>query len=338
MKKVPAENAVGLSLAHDLTQVSREGVRSTRFRRGHVFTPEDVPVLLDMGKANVFVGDLDSDEVHEEDAAIALANVLGRNINCSKPTEGKITVRAACNGLYKINSEALLKVNSLPDWTVVTCRKNIRVSEGSDVCGLRIVPLYTSKENVDAAVKIAQDNFPILEVVPFKPLKTGIIITGGEVYSGRLPDKFEPILRKKLEPYGANIIGVEKAPDELDFILSKVNEFKEKGAELILLTGGMSVDPDDLTPGAIKRASEELIVHGVPMQPGNMFTLGYSGGIAIVGVPAASMKRPVTSVDVFLPRIFAGERLSKSDFLIRGENGLCLSCEHCIFPNCHFGA
>ncbi|MDR2606378.1 MAG: molybdopterin-binding protein [Oscillospiraceae bacterium] len=337
MKKVAAESAVGLALAHDLTQITLEGVRSTRFSRGHVFSAEDIPVLLDMGKANVFVGDPDSDEVHEEDAAIALAKVLGANVVFSEPVEGKITVTAACDGLFRVNSDALVEINSVPDWTVVTRRQNVRVSAGGLLGGLRIVPLCTAKANVDAAVALAETNYPVLEVVPFKPLKTGLIITGGEVFSGRLPDKFEPVIRAKLEPFGAEVIGAEKAPDDTEYIYGKIIQFVERGAELVLLTGGMSVDPDDLTPGAIKRASDEFVTHGSAMQPGNMLTLGYRGDTAIIGVPAASLKNAVTSFDVFLPRVLAGIRLCKRDFIVSGENGICLKCEHCIFPNCQYG-
>jgi hypothetical protein len=337
MKKIRSEDAVGETLCHDLTEINRDGVRSTRFRRGHVFTRDDIPALLDMGKAHIYAWDPAADEVHEEEAALELAGVIGRNINFSKPTEGKITLTAAADGLFHVNTEALHKINSVPDYTVAVRRNNITVSAGDKLGGLRIVPLVTKRENTDTAVRLAEDSFPVAEVKPFLPLKTGIIITGGEVFSGRIPDRFEPILRAKLKPFGANILGVKFAPDDTGVITEHIHHFLNLGAEVILLTGGMSVDPDDVTPTAIRRSSTEFLTYGVPMQPGNMLTLAYSGNTVLAGIPAASMKAPVTSFDIFLPRIFAGDDLRGTDFAALGAGGFCMQCDVCRYPVCNFG-
>ncbi|MDR0905703.1 MAG: molybdopterin-binding protein [Oscillospiraceae bacterium] len=339
MKKLPTEQAIGQTLCHDMTRLSREGVRSVGFKRGHVLTEADVAELLDMGKTNVYIWEPEANEVHEEDAATELSSVLfGQGIKASGVSEGKIQLEAVHDGMFRVNSAALRQINEVPDYTVACRRKNIFVKRGETLAGFRIVPLVTKRENVDAAVSIAKANAPIFEVLPFQPLKTGVIITGSEVYNGRIPDKFEPIIRAKADAYGAKIIGVEKSDDDTEMILSLIDKFKSDGAELILLTGGMSVDPDDLTPGAIRRSGAEVICQGIAMQPGNMFTLGYLENTALVGVSAASMKSPVTSVDVFLPYIFAGVKITKSDIAERGENGFCLRCEVCHFPTCFYGA
>ena len=176
-----------------------------------------------------------------------------------------------------------------------------------------------------------------MQVLPYKPLKCAVIITGSEVYYGRIKDAFEPIMRKKVADLGGEMLGVEKCPDEMERILSAIEKFKAQGAELILLTGGMSVDPDDLTPGAIKRTGAEIVCRGVPMQPGNMLTIAYLDGTVLMGVPGASMHTPATSMDFFLPRIFAGLKIRPEDIAELGEGGLCMNCKVCLFPRCGFG-
>lgn len=339
MRKIRVEEAVGETLCHDMTGISPEGVKGVMFRRGHVITDADIPALLNIGKSHIFVWEPDADEVHEDDAALALAEAIcGNNLAYDKkPSEGKIQISASIDGLFRVNREALRRINSVPDYTVACLPENTKVTKSQKVGGLRIVPLVTKRENVNAAVRIAKENFPVFEVLPFKSLKCGVVITGSEVYYGRIQDKFEPIMRKKMEDYGAEVLGVTKCPDSLDMLLNAISSFKNKGAELILLTGGMSVDPDDLTPSAIRQSGAELITQGVPMQPGNMLTMAYLGDTTLVGVPGASMHSPTTSLDVFLPRIFAGVKITKEEISGYGEGGLCMGCTECRYPICYFG-
>jgi molybdenum cofactor synthesis domain-containing protein len=339
MRKMRVEEAVGEMLCHDMTGISANGVKGVMFKRGHIIAEGDIPALLNIGKSHIFVWEPEAGEVHEDDAALALAEVIcSGNISFDKkPSEGKIQLSAGADGLFRIHRDALKKINSVPDYTVACLPNDTRVSKNQKLCGLRIVPLVTKQENVDAAVKIAQENFPVFEVLPFLPLKCGVVITGSEVYYGRIQDKFEPIMRSKLQSYGAQILGAVKCPDNLDMLLDAVMNFKNQGAELILLTGGMSVDPDDLTPTAIRSSGAEIITQGVPMQPGNMLTMAYLGNTMLIGVPGASMHFPTTSLEVFLPRIFAGLTISKEEIPGYGEGGLCMGCTECRYPVCYFG-
>lgn len=339
MRKIRVEDAVGETLCHDMTGISSEGIKGVMFKRGHVITESDIPALLNIGKVHIFVWEPDADEVHEDDAALELAEVIcGDNVVYDKkPSEGKIQLSSAVDGLFRINREALRKINSVPDYTVACLPNYTRVTKNQKLCGLRIVPLVTKRKNVSAAVEIAKENHPVFEVLPFKALQCGVIITGSEVYYGRIQDKFEPVMRKKLHSFGAELLGVTKCPDDLDMLLGAINSFKIQGAELILLTGGMSVDPDDLTPSAIRQSGAEIITQGVPMQPGNMLTMAYLGDMMLVGVPGASMHSPITSLDVFLPRIFAGLKITKEEIPGYGEGGLCMGCTECRYPICYFG-
>jgi hypothetical protein len=338
MRKIEVGQALGQTLCHDMTAIMADGFKGVRFRRGHVITQEDIPVLLDMGKEHIFVWEPEADEVHEEDAAIALTEVLcGEGVVYSGPSEGKMTVAAQTDGLFSVNSRALRDINMVPDYTVACISGNTAVQAGQKLAGVRIVPLVTKRENVDRAVAIARENAPVFSIKPFRPLKTGVVITGSEVYYGRIQDAFEPILTPKLRHYGAELLGFTKCPDELDKILAAVADFRARGAELILLTGGMSVDPDDLTPTAIRTLGGEFVTQGVPMQPGNMLTIAYLADCTLVGVPGASMHAPVTSLEVFLPRIFASDRITREEIAGYGEGGLCQNCPTCHFPNCTFG-
>lgn len=338
MKKIRVEDAVGQTLCHDMTAILADGFKGVKFRRGHVIAPEDIPALLDMGKSHIFVWEPDADEVHEDDAAIALTRAMcGEGVTISGPSEGKMGVSSQRDGLFLADQEALRAINLVPDYTVACIPNHMAVKKGAKLAGARIVPLVTRREHVDRAVSIAQEHFPIFSVIPFRPLKTGVIITGSEVYYGRIRDQFQPIMTRKLEALGAQLLGFTKCPDDLAAINAALEGFKARGAQLILLTGGMSVDPDDLTPSAIRGKADRLITQGVPMQPGNMLTIAWWGETALVGVPGASMHSPVTSLDVFLPRIFAGVEITPEEIAGYGLGGLCMNCPQCHWPVCYFG-
>ena len=338
MRKIKVTDAVGETLCHDMTAILPGGFKGVRFSRGHVITDEDIPVLLDMGKQHVFVWNPENDEVHEDDAAFALTSAMcGDNISYTGPVEGKFQILSRIHGLFCINSDALYEINKADDFTVATIPNYSQVNEGSKLAGARIIPLTTSRINVDKAVSAALENSPVLQVLPFIPLKTGIIITGSEIYNGRIEDRFEAILRKKLGKYDAEILNTIICDDDTEMIGSAINTLASAGAELILLTGGMSVDPDDLTPGAIRASGAKVIFQGVPVQPGNMLTVAYLPKTVLIGVPGASMHSEITSLDIFLPRIFAGVNIKRSDATKLGEGGLCLECGKCTYPICPFG-
>ncbi len=333
------EQAVGQTLCHDMTAILENGFKGVRFRRGHVIAQEDVEALRAMGKRHVFVWEPEADEVHEDDAARLLAEEMcGEGISLSGPSEGKITLTASRPGLYRADKAALREINGVGDYTVASRAGNTAVRDGDKLAGARIVPLVTKRETVERALAIARAHRPVLSVLPYRPLKTAIIITGNEVYEGLIRDRFEPVLREKLPAYGAVIIGVTKCPDELPRLTAALEGYLSQGAQLVLMTGGMSVDPDDLTPSAIRASGARLVMQGVPMQPGNMLTLAYRGEAAILGVPGASLHSRVTSLDVFLPLIFAGVEPQKEWISALGDGGLCLDCENCVFPRCAFGS
>ena len=338
MKKIRVEDAIGQTLCHDITGIY-DGFKGVMFSRGDVIRSEDIPQLLDIGKSHVFIWEPDADEVHEDDAALAAAEaVCGPGIRYDgKPSEGKIVMYAETNGLFCVKREALKEINSVDDYTMACIPGMTGVYGGAKLGGIRIVPLVTKRANVESLIKIAKDNDPVFTVLQYKKLKCGVIITGSEIYHGRIKDKFEPILRAKLGVFDAEFIGAVKCPDDLEMILEAIAGYKEQGADVILLTGGMSVDPDDLTPTAIRSCGARLVTQGMPMQPGNMLTIAYLGDTALIGVPGASMHSPVTSLDVFLPRVFAGLEIAPGDIPGLGEGGFCLACKECTYPACYFG-
>lgn len=338
MRKLKTEDAVGQALCHDLTAILDTGFKGVRFQRGHVVAPEDLPVLLDMGKRHVFVWEPEADEVHEEDAAAALTEAFqGPNLTLSGPSEGKLTLSAAMDGLFRLDRAGLRLVNAVEDYTAACLPQNTPVRAGHRVASWRIIPLVTKRERMERAAAAAAAHAPVFSVLPYLPLKCAVIITGSEVYEGRIPDRFEPVLREKLAAFGGAVLGVRKCPDDSAALLAAIHDFLARGAGLILLTGGMSVDPDDVTPTAILASGAELIARGMPMQPGNMLTLARLGEAWLVGVPGASLHARATSLDVFLPRIFAGLPILPGETAGYGEGGLCLGCKVCTWPVCYFG-
>ncbi len=336
MKKVEVEKAVGLTLCHDITKMA-DGFKGAAFKRGHVITEEDIPKLLDLGKKTVFIWEEEADELHEEDCALrmaAMAPVEGAHYE--GPSEGKVLLFADTDGMFRVDKALLNEIDHIPDITITTLPDHFPVKSGDRVASMRIVPLVTKKENIERAEELCRGR-KLLDILPYRKLKAGVIITGSEVYSGRIKDKFEPVARKKLSAYPCEIVGVKICDDDIDMIVKTAEELIRDGAELLIFSGGMSVDPDDVTPTAIRKLGADVISHGVPSQPGNMTLVAYLGDIALIGVPGAAISLPTTIFDVLLPQIFSGEHFTRDDLINLGEGGLCRMCGTCHFPNCTFG-
>ena len=336
MKKIRVEDAVGMALCHDITAM-RDGFKGAAFQRGHVITREDIPALLDLGKRTVFVWEENAGEIHEEDAALrmaAMAPVEGAHYTA--PSEGKVLLMADKRGMFRVDTALLQKINSIGDITISTLPDHYPVEPGARLASMRIVPLVTKEEQILRAEQLCADK-KLLDLRPYQEKKLGVIITGSEIYSGRIQDKFEPVVRAKMKQYPAQILGVTICDDDLDMITSEAKKFLDQGADFLIFTGGMSVDPDDLTPTAIRTLGADIVTHGVPSQPGNMTLVAYLGETAILGVPGAAISLPTTIFDVLLPQIFAGDRITKADLIRLGDGGLCQLCKSCHFPNCTFG-
>lgn len=339
MNKVSIQDAVGMTLCHDITKVVPGEFKGRAFKRGHVIRLEDIDALLNMGKENIYVWENNRGEIHEDDAAIRLAKaVRGENVTFTEPEEGKSVLKATVKGLLKVNSSLLFETNCVEHVTVPSLPNNFMVEKDQKVATARIVPLVTQEKNIIKVEKLCAENGPIFHVKPYKNLNVGVLITGNEVFKGRVEDKFGPVVKRKMAYYDAEIIAQEYCPDCLDLIKEKILSFANKmKVDLIMVTGGMSVDPDDLTPGAIKDTGAEVITYGTPVQPGNMFLLAYLEGTPVLGIPGAAMYVQTTILDIVLPRIFVGETLTQKDFIKLGEGGLCMNCKVCHYPNCYFG-
>ena len=336
MKKIRVEDAVGMALCHDITAM-RDGFKGAAYKRGHVISQEDIPALLDLGKRTVFVWEDNAGEIHEEDAALrmaAMAPVEGAHYTA--PSEGKVLLMADQRGMFRVDTALLQKINSIGDITISTLPDHYPVEPGARLASMRIVPLVTKEEQILRAEQLCAEK-KLLDLRPYQEKKLGVIITGSEIYSGRIRDKFEPVVRAKMKQYPAQILGVTICDDDLDMITSEAKKFLDQGADFLIFTGGMSVDPDDLTPTAIRTLGADIVTHGVPSQPGNMTLVAYLGETAILGVPGAAISLPTTIFDVLLPQIFAGDRITKADLIRLGDGGLCQLCKSCHFPNCTFG-
>lgn len=336
MKRIKVEDAVGMALCHDITAMY-DGFKGAAFKRGHVIREEDIPKLLDYGKRTVFVWEENAGEIHEEDAARRMAAMAPvENAHYTGPSEGKVLLIADGRGQFRVNTALLREINSIGDITISTLPDHYPVEAGARLASMRIVPLVTREEQIERAEALCRGE-KLLDLRPYVHKRVGVVITGSEVYHGRIKDKFEPVVRKKLEGYPSEIVGVTVCDDDLDMIVSAARAHLEAGAGLLIFTGGMSVDPDDLTPTAVRALGAEVVSHGVPSQPGNMTLVAYLGDVAILGIPGAAISLPTTIFDVLLPQVFAGDRLTKADLVRLGEGGLCQLCKPCHYPNCTFG-
>ena len=336
MRKVKVEEAVGLTLCHDLTEM-RDGFKSPAFRRGYVITEADIPHMLDIGKRTVFVWEENAGEIHEEDAALrmaAMAPVEGAHYTA--PSEGKVLLLADREGMFRVDTDLLREINSIGDITISTLPDHYPARPGMRLASMRIVPLVTKEEQIIRAEALCEGR-RLLNLLPYQPRKTGIIITGSEIYHGRIKDKFEAVARKKLAAYPGEVIGAAVCDDDLDMLVNTARDFLARGADFLIFSGGMSVDPDDLTPSAIRRLGCEVVTHGVPSQPGNMTLMAYLGDVPVMGVPGAAISLPTTIFDVMLRQVFAGVKFTHEELIGLGDGGLCQLCAACHFPNCTFG-
>lgn len=338
MKLIRTEDAVGQVLCHDITQIIKGVTKDAVFRKGHVVTKEDIPVLLSVGKENLYVWEKQEGMLHENEAAEILREICqGANMHPTAAKEGKIELIADCDGVLKVDSQLLRRVNSLGEMMIASRHGNFPVKKGDKIAGTRVIPLVIEEEKMERAKRTA-GNTPIFQVRPYCHKKVGIVTTGSEVYHRRIEDTFTPVIEEKIAEFDIEAAGHIICNDDHEMITHAIQELLRKGCDMIVCTGGMSVDPDDRTPLAIKNAGTDIVSYGAPVLPGAMFLLAYyNGNIPIMGLPGCVMYSKRTIFDLVLPRLMTGEILTAKDLSCLGEGGLCLNCPQCTFPNCGFG-
>lgn len=338
MKLIETQNAVGHVLCHDLTRIVPGEFKGAQFRKGHIVTEADIPMLLSMGKEHLYVWEMEPGMLHENDAAERLCAIC-RNAHMSRSEvrEGKIELRADCDGLFRVDVEKLNRINLIDELMIATRHSNTAVRAGDKLCGTRVIPLIIREEKLDEADSVAGGS-PILELLPYKLKTAAVVTTGSEVASGRIEDKFTPVLEAKLAAFGIRMTEHITVGDGLENVAAAIAEMRKKPVDMILCTGGMSVDPDDNTPGAIRRSGANIITYGAPVLPGAMFLLGYyDDGMPVMGLPGCVMYAKATVFDLLLPRIAAGVPVTRAEIAAMGNGGLCLGCESCRYPICPFG-
>ena len=332
---------MGHILCHDITQIIKDKKKGVLFKKGHIVREEDIPALLSVGKEHLFVWEKKEGILHENEGAGILYKICaGENMHGTDVSEGKIELIADCPGLLKIRRDALNAVNGLGEMMIASRHGDFPVKKGDKIAGTRIIPLVIEKEKMDRAVEAAGEE-PIFSVLPFRQKKVGIVTTGSEVKKGLIKDTFTPVLREKLSEYPTEIIGQTLPGDDRKQITSDILRFAEEGAGLIIASGGMSVDPDDRTPGAIRDTGAEIITYGAPVLPGAMLLIAYLNmngrNIPVLGLPGCVMYAKRTVFDLILPRIMADDPIRREEIALLGEGGLCLNCSVCTFPDCGFG-
>lgn len=340
MKLIKTVDAVGSVLCHDLTQIIKGVTKDAVFRKGHIVQKEDIPVLLSIGKEHLYVWEADENMLHENDAARILCDLCKNKHMLESPVkEGKIELSADCDGLFKVDSKRLKMVNGFGQMMIATRHGNTPVRKGDKLAGTRIIPLVIEKEKMQEVQKMC-GAAPLLQLLPYKLQKAAVIATGSEVFTGRIKDTFTPVIEEKLAEYGVELVYKQVLGDDPDAVTKAIKyAIEEKGAELVCCTGGMSVDPDDRTPLAIKNTGAEIISYGAPVLPGAIFLLAYYAPkrVPVMGLPGCVMYAKRTVFDLVLPRVLACDAVTAAELAALGEGGLCLNCPACTYPACGFG-
>jgi molybdenum cofactor synthesis domain-containing protein len=328
LKVIPVEEAVGLPLAHDITEIVPGKHKGPAFRRGHIVRQEDIPKLLDVGKRNLYVMELEKDELHEEDAARRLAQAAaGPNLKLTDPSEGRVNLVAAIPGLLKVDVDLLYRLNSLGDLMLATLHGDRFVKAGTVVAGTRTIPVVVKEELIQKAEELCKQK-PIVTLLPMTPKKVHLVVTGSEVFTGRIKDGFGPIVTRKVNELGSTVESIKLAPDDPDVIAGEIKHAKRAGAEVILVSGGMSVDPDDKTPEGIRRSGAKVESHGFPILPGSMFVMAYLDETPVMGLSGCVLHDPFTAFDALLPRLLAGEKITRAAIIAMGHGGLQQKHDH----------
>ncbi|WP_405031032.1 molybdopterin-binding protein [Paenibacillus hexagrammi] len=326
LREVKVEDAVGMILPHDLTQILPGEFKGCLFRKGHQISEADIPALLSIGKEHIYVMELKEGYLHEDEAALRMARAIqGDNVTLTEPHEGKVNVKSAIHGLVKINRTFIDRVNAMDQIVMSTVMTNVVVKPGASLVGTRVIPLIVDEAKIIEVERIAAElraeGAALVEVKPLKELRVGVITTGSEVFKGRIQDKFGPVVKEKVAALGSHVVDQRFVSDDSEAIVREIHAFQAEGVDLILVTGGMSVDPDDRTPGAIKAAGARIVSYGTPMLPGSMLMIAYLGDLPVMGLPGCVMHDPYTSFDVLLPRICAGEEIVRQDITEMGYGG-----------------
>ncbi len=339
LKTIELKDAVGSKLAHDITEIRPGEFKGPAFRRGHTVCDADLCHLQKLGKNHLYVIDLAEDEIHENEAAVIMATALAGDgvIWKNGPREGKINLLADREGLLVINTAVLAAFNMVEEVICATLHNHALVNKGDLVAGTRAIPLVMKRTPIDRAAAIARQNGSVLSVRPLRRARVGLVITGNEVYHGLISDRFAPILNEKVTALGSEVAALDFAPDNAEVINKAIRSQLDQGCDLLLLTGGMSVDPDDVTRHGIRLAGATEVNYGAAVLPGSMFLVAYLGDVPLLGVPACGLYHRITVLDLVLPRILAGEKIGKTELAFLGYGGLCKDCPECTYPKCHFG-
>jgi hypothetical protein len=338
MKKIRIEDAVGTVLAHDMTRIIPGRIKEVGFEKGHIVTPEDIPELLKIGKKYLYILELREDQIHEDDAAIRIATAIsGDNVHFTKPREGKSRIVADCKGLVQINVAILKQINKIGDIIVSTLKTGSLCFKGQTIAATRIIPLVTQTAKIERLEELTRAHGPVIRTAAFRKMRFGAVVTGSEIYEGLIEDEFDKYVGQKAIGYGCEFVKKILAPDDPEAIARAIHDLKDAGCELILSTGGLSVDPDDVTKAGVRKSGAQVISYGSPVLPGAMSLYADLDGTVILGLPACVYFHLTTFFDLILPKILINETITADTIAEMGHGGLCMNCEPCRFPACGFG-
>jgi formylmethanofuran dehydrogenase subunit E len=341
VRVLPLALAVGERALHDMTQIIPGQSKGAAFRHGQEIAVGDLCRLQQMGRQRVYVvGESSPDPawVHENEAALAFARAMaGDGVSFQgPPREGKIDLVAGCDGVLVVDAERLEQFNLIPGVMCASRQSYSVMARGRGLAGTRAIPLFLPRAEFLKAMAVLADG-PLFRVAAMRPAWVGILVTGSEIFQGLVEDKFIPIIKSKVEQFPCEVVQSLIVPDERRAIRDGIRELITTGADLVVTTAGLSVDPDDVTRRGLIDAGATDMLYGAPILPGAMTLLARIGSIPVMGVPACALYFKSTSFDLLLPRVLAGLPITRRDLAKMGHGAYCLSCKTCSFPKCPFG-
>lgn len=318
---VPLEDAEGKILAHNL--LSADGRKL--FNKGHLLTAADLQTLSRANFTTVIVAALDRTDLGENEAARRVGTAIaGSGVRVTAPGVGRANLIAEVAGPLCINVPLLNRLNNIDEGiTIATLREHTLVQPGQLLALVKIIPFAIPAARVIDAESIARETSPAIWVRPLQPRSVALIVSGPETARERLLKEFSTPVEARIQKLGSALNSVRYVPHHADTIADALREQCEAGHGLILLAGVSAIiDRSDVVPTALTEAGGTVTHFGVPVDPGSLLMLGYLGEIPVVGTPGC-IKSPKTNViDWILPRLLAGERLTRADLVVMGHGGL----------------
>lgn len=302
-----------------LAQNVLDGEGRVALDKGRVLGAEDAHRLAQLPWSELHVIAIEPGDIHEEEAGRRLATLLaGEGVSVDAASSGAHPLVARHRGVVELDAFRLARLNEIEDLAVYTRPGGYVAREGERIGGVKIIPFVTRRERLEAAERVAAGS--TFRVRRFVPMRVAVLVE--DAVEDRVLSRARRALDEKLAFFGSDPATVQRVRLATDAIGDALRKALDGSAQLIVIAGGNPMDPLDPALLALERVGARMEKHGIPAQPGTLLWLAYAGAVPIVGAPSCGLFAKATALDLLLPPLLTGERLSRAAVAELGAGGL----------------